>query len=334
MLKYFYTRLSLRRTALLSLCFLAVFGGLILANILGLLFFKQVFSIFSLAWWMLLGVYLKKYTGQSSTLYSFSFWILVGALIGYLGFLVGRLSGDGTLSEDYKLVIASLNAGLMIGANILFWRKNSNQSINSSLCLSLLLLLVLTLYLWLDGIADFLREEEDKLDVLFVGGVLVTEVIIVAREFWIQLRKCRKGYTFNEPIANSKSATSKEVDRALVNTEEEEFRQIQGRLALYYEQNKGFTAADFTLKHLAQEIKISDGELSAYLKGYEKCSFYQYLGALKVAYSIECMKQLPAYYKLEVIMEKAGFRSRSSFVRHFKKCKGLTPSEYRKGLKN
>lgn len=56
-------------------------------------------------------------------------------------------------------------------------------------------------------------------------------------------------------------------------------------------------------------------------------TFFQVLGYYRVCFSIECMKKYPNY-SLETIREEAGFKSYASFVRHFKRITGSTPSVF------
>ncbi len=89
---------------------------------------------------------------------------------------------------------------------------------------------------------------------------------------------------------------------------------------------------DADLPTLAQELKTSTHQLSKTINAKFEMNFNQYLNSLRVDYVIQTINTyliqdriLPS---IEELYMSAGFNSKSTFNRHFKRIAGTTPSEY------
>ena len=106
------------------------------------------------------------------------------------------------------------------------------------------------------------------------------------------------------------------------------------RLVNYMKEQKPFYNPDLTLTSLAVQLKISRNHLSEVINKGTGGNFYDFINK----YRVEEVKQLletPKFkdYTLLAIAFEAGFPSKSTFNSVFKKFTGLTPSEYKSGLK-
>mgnify|MGYP001203899559 CR=1 FL=1 len=93
-----------------------------------------------------------------------------------------------------------------------------------------------------------------------------------------------------------------------------------------------YLAPDFSLLKLAHLIDIPANHLSFYFREIRKQSFNDYRDELRIAY---IKKQIDlgkaGAHRLEHIGQQAGFASRSSFYKAFKKVTGCRPDEYMNG---
>ncbi|MBQ6434317.1 MAG: AraC family transcriptional regulator [Bacteroidaceae bacterium] len=95
-----------------------------------------------------------------------------------------------------------------------------------------------------------------------------------------------------------------------------------------------FLNPTLSIKDLAQLIGTNRTYLSDYFVHVKQTSFYDYINGLRIEKkSVALLTEHPEY-TMERIASESGFRSVSTFRRAFLKQKGVTPSEYRKQLKN
>ena len=105
---------------------------------------------------------------------------------------------------------------------------------------------------------------------------------------------------------------------------------MKEKLEKYMAEGKAFTNSELSLDDVASEININSHTLSQLLNVFIQKNFFNYVNEFRV----EQVKQMlldPEYknYSLLGISEEAGFNSKSSFNRIFKKLTGMTPSEYK-----
>ncbi|TLX74337.1 helix-turn-helix domain-containing protein [Labilibacter sediminis] len=97
------------------------------------------------------------------------------------------------------------------------------------------------------------------------------------------------------------------------------------------EEEKEYLNPELSLKDLADKLNVSTNTLSSIFNDLLNQNFYDYVNN----YRVEHVKMMlnnkdMAHYTLLSIGFDAGFNSKSSFYRIFKKHTGLTPSEYQK----
>lgn len=114
---------------------------------------------------------------------------------------------------------------------------------------------------------------------------------------------------------------------------EEERTAICDKLSFCMQEQKLYLNKELKISELAQAVGCSSHALSFVFSQYLNQSYYDYINA----YRVEEFKRLatnPEYarYTLSSLAEKAGFSSRASFFRSFKKVTGITPNEYMQSL--
>jgi AraC-like DNA-binding protein len=94
---------------------------------------------------------------------------------------------------------------------------------------------------------------------------------------------------------------------------------------------KHFLDPDTTISTLAVQIKIPQHHLSYYFNTILETKFTDWRNSLKIEYAVSLFeKGVSKSLTLEAIGVQCGYASQSTFIRAFKKAKGMTPTEYMK----
>lgn len=91
--------------------------------------------------------------------------------------------------------------------------------------------------------------------------------------------------------------------------------------------------SELTLAGLADTTGLSPHHLSEVLNQHEGKNFYRFINGYRVDYVCKKFKENSVHKILDIAIE-AGFASKSTFNPIFKQFTGLTPSQYREGLKS
>ncbi len=101
------------------------------------------------------------------------------------------------------------------------------------------------------------------------------------------------------------------------------------RIFQYISESQPQTAEDFTLEKLCRQINIPKSHFSYLLKYHYKETFVEFRTRLRIELACQLLKNSEnRLLTLEAIGENVGFSSRFTFIRAFKKVKGITPSEF------
>ena len=133
--------------------------------------------------------------------------------------------------------------------------------------------------------------------------------------------------------SNHKKMGVKKVAPALL-TEEEKFSIRQG-FAELMEEKKVFLNPEINLSKLAKQLQVPEKKLSAYFKEELKSNFFDSVNAFRVE-EVKRLLNTTAIKDQNIagIGLSAGFNSKSSFYRIFKKQTGLSPLNYLEIHKN
>lgn len=112
--------------------------------------------------------------------------------------------------------------------------------------------------------------------------------------------------------------------------DKEYYLQIGILLDEYLAEKKSFINSGYNLNQLAEEIGLHTHHLSYYFREIRQQNFTDYKNELRVKYACELIAS-DQYndLTLEAIGEKAGFSSRATFIRAFKKVTNQTPGSYK-----
>ena len=113
------------------------------------------------------------------------------------------------------------------------------------------------------------------------------------------------------------------------NLNPEKSKQIIKQLGDLMEQQRPFLNERYNIKSLADELKIQQYQLSAFLNRQMGMNFNDYLNQHRVRYCKELIqKGVAENLNLKGLANKCGFHNRNTFTTAFKKFTGYTPSDY------
>jgi len=108
--------------------------------------------------------------------------------------------------------------------------------------------------------------------------------------------------------------------------------EIKNKLNTWIEQNN-FLDPETNISTLSVQIKIPQHHLSYYFNTILEMKFTDWRNHLKIEYAVSLLdNENHKNYTLEALSIQCGFLSQSTFIRAFKNAKGMTPSEYVKGV--
>jgi AraC-type DNA-binding domain-containing proteins len=120
------------------------------------------------------------------------------------------------------------------------------------------------------------------------------------------------------------------AEKANVNVDEDYYKHIGFVINEYLTDKKSFLKPGYNLTQLADETQLQLHHLTYFFREIKKQNFTDYKNELRVRYACELI--LSDEYNdmtLEAIGEKAGFSSRVTFIRAFKKVMNQTPGNYK-----
>jgi AraC-like DNA-binding protein len=122
-------------------------------------------------------------------------------------------------------------------------------------------------------------------------------------------------------------ASSTEKEERLFNYEN--YTQEIAHLESYFSETKAFLRPNLTISEVAVATGLPIRELSYLVNSYYKKRFSDYLNEMRVHYFLEQVdRSFLDTLTIEAIALQAGFSSKSSFYRAFKRFYKCTPSEY------
>jgi len=134
------------------------------------------------------------------------------------------------------------------------------------------------------------------------------------------------------PKIQAKASSKKKYQKSGLNADQIE--RLSFQLTELMKKEQLHLKSDLTLKELASPLNIPPYQLSQFINQHKGQSFYEFVNS----YRVEEVKQMLHEGKGEkmtllAIAFAAGFNNKSSFINHFKKNTGMTPSGYLKKIK-
>ncbi|MCF0158852.1 MAG: helix-turn-helix domain-containing protein [Veillonella sp.] len=113
-----------------------------------------------------------------------------------------------------------------------------------------------------------------------------------------------------------------------------ECRTLVEKLTAILEEEKLYTNPDLKINSLSSRLGVSSHKLSYLFSQHLNTSYYDYIYQYRVAEFKRIAKEdKNGRYTLIALSEMAGFNSRATFFRIFKKSEGITPGEYLQKLR-
>lgn len=107
------------------------------------------------------------------------------------------------------------------------------------------------------------------------------------------------------------------------------------RLAKIMEHDQLFKDTSLTLRQLAEALNTTDKKLSEYLNKGLKRSFYDLVNEYRVSEVKRILTEGEhEHLTVQGIAQEAGFKSKTSFHRSFKKMTGMTPTQFKSQLQS
>ena len=113
---------------------------------------------------------------------------------------------------------------------------------------------------------------------------------------------------------------------------EDELEQYFSHLLSILEKEELYLNPDLTLQALAERLQISSKVLSQVINQRSGKNFFDFINSYRCEEAKNLMRTSDPKVTILEILYEAGFNSKSSFNKEFKKLNGTTPTEYRKSL--
>jgi AraC-like DNA-binding protein len=162
------------------------------------------------------------------------------------------------------------------------------------------------------------------------SGYVISDVILVNDIGYLLLPLHIYFISF---IAFSQQASSllPESSKSKKDIDEEKLKEILNRCNEYINESKAYLKAELTLSLLSAELGVRPHDLSFAINYLQGVNFLDYVNSFRVQESMRLLGQEDnQQYTVEYIGTMAGFSSKATFYRAFKKCTGKSPSQYQK----
>jgi AraC-like DNA-binding protein len=132
------------------------------------------------------------------------------------------------------------------------------------------------------------------------------------------------------PVTEAEDEKPKYVKSGLSGSQAEVIHQQLRKLMA---SDKLYRESDLSLSELAHRLNTQPNHLSQVINEREGKNFYDYINSLRIEEFVRLTKTPGSRkYTLQGLAQECGFSSKSSFNRHFKKMKGMSPSEFMETL--
>lgn len=172
-----------------------------------------------------------------------------------------------------------------------------------------------------------------------VIAVIAVLLVVAAPWLWINVkerrRKAREEETrrLQQLVTTAGSGAADRVKYKSNRVNIGECEAISRALERVMERERPYVNPELALADLAKMIDVSTHKMSFYFSQYLHQSYYDYINELRIKeFKRMASGSEGSRYTLSGLSAKAGFSSRASFFRYFKKIEGITPAQYMKEL--
>jgi AraC-like DNA-binding protein len=174
------------------------------------------------------------------------------------------------------------------------------------------------------------RLHEIWLKSLLAAAILLMLLILLFYRF--RSKKLRQQYELNLQLMNKELANI--ISDSTADSTDEHLDQIghiYQKIQNLFSSEKPFTDSDLSIAALAELLNTNQNYLSRAINEHSGMNFYHFLNKYRIGEARQLIEENGNYgLSLEQIMHKSGFRSRSVFIKAFKKFTGMTPGQFLK----
>lgn len=197
---------------------------------------------------------------------------------------------------------------------------------------------------------SYIGIEKERYYILIISALLLLINIFIVSILFIILIKADKGvYPYSSINLISLVVTIVLFIIALINAHSlwktrgikeshvsriEEMEKLQKIVEQYFEKPVLYLDNKMTLNKFHQISKIPTEDLTCFFDNYMGMDFSNYLATYRINYAKELIINNSNKYTVESIAALSGYRSKTSFIKHFKQITGTIPSEYTKTYNN
>ncbi|MDG1331724.1 MAG: helix-turn-helix domain-containing protein [Crocinitomicaceae bacterium] len=157
--------------------------------------------------------------------------------------------------------------------------------------------------------------------------VLVAVTFYIGLAGYSQVQPAQINFNFDELLKDEVKEEAQEIERK--DDANHRIDMLAKQLSEVMEKEKLFLNQDLNLQYLSKRLKTNSVELSATINQTFKKNFNDYINALRVEEFIRLSQdEKRSHFTLLSNAYDAGFSSKSTFNRGFKKIKGAAPREY------
>ena len=101
------------------------------------------------------------------------------------------------------------------------------------------------------------------------------------------------------------------------------------------EQGELYKDPDLTLRRLAKKLNMRDKELSGVINGYSGSNFYHFINGFRVGHFKDLIEGgQHGHLTIAGMALEAGFKTKSTFYKEFKRLEGMTPKQFEASVLN
>lgn len=195
------------------------------------------------------------------------------------------------------------------------------------------------LFVWAIAVVSLSLFFFAQIDIPLHGG-LYSNVAVSLCVFFLGWYGFRQSQVFSPAYMYKSLLQEQELETPEIKYRNSGLQEAEAQLHLqkllkFMEESKPYLEQDLSLFKLSEEMQLSPNHLSQIINSLRQQNFFDFINAYRVE-EVKKLMALPQADQMTLLglgME-AGFKSKASFNRAFKKFTGLTPSVYKEELRN
>lgn len=177
---------------------------------------------------------------------------------------------------------------------------------------------------------------QKRIQMIVLNIVSISSVIVIALLIILYMKNHRQQQLFRDLYRKNLEAmeqtNEEKIHYKTTNLDEMDKRKLLERVEKVMANSQEIFSVEFSIDRLAELVETKPRNISLVINGIEGKNFNVLLGEYRVKEACRRLADDETYGNLSIegIATGLGFKSRSNFVKVFKKVTGLTPSEFHK----